>query len=649
MAAALPLLAHAINIPAPWLVVWALLALFTVGLAVLLRTRLHRLKPWHKCAILSLWVHVLLGCLIGAVRIATGGPGLGDGYGPPIQVALLPAEGEAAVPPANLLEQPPVAQPIEAPDDPPAAPTTANESEQPQSAEQAPPSQPLAPPELLAAAEPPAAPPEVADPPPPDDLEPPDVAPPDDQAPSDQPPEPNEIADDPSDRPPLDPAPHQSAPLADAAPPQTAPPAPDDHEQPRVAAAPSDAQRPSGIAQTAAEPTPPSAAAPPSTYAARFAPNRLAIAESGGGGANTERAVAAGLAWLAANQEPDGRWDPRRHGAGQERFVLDQDRGAAGAKADTGISALALLAFLGAGHAHRDGPYALTVGQGLEYLRHAQRHDGNLCGDAELFARMYCHSMASFALAEACALSRDQRLLPAVRAAAGYSLAVQHPSDGGWRYRPGDTGDTSQLGWQVMALRSAEQGGVQIPAVTWTRVDRFLRQVVRGRAGGLAVYRPEEARPSRAMTAEALYCRQLATGRADGDLAAAALAEAIGSLVEEPPSQRAVNLYYWYYATLALHRAQHVSPQAAAAWRTWNDALTQTLLATQRPDGSWPATCLWGGYGGRVYATALATMCLEVYYRYAPPADAPAPEHISSGPLPLAGRAGEGGSAPYPR
>jgi hypothetical protein len=32
--------------------------------------------------------------------------------------------------------------------------------------------------------------------------------------------------------------------------------------------------------------------------------------------------------------------------------------------------------------------------------------------------------------------------------------------------------------------------------------------------------------------------------------------------------------------------------------------------------GSWSPDGLWGGYGGRIYSTALATMCLEVYYRY---------------------------------
>jgi hypothetical protein len=34
--------------------------------------------------------------------------------------------------------------------------------------------------------------------------------------------------------------------------------------------------------------------------------------------------------------------------------------------------------------------------------------------------------------------------------------------------------------------------------------------------------------------------------------------------------------------------------------------------------GSWDPDNEWGGYGGRVYSTALAAMCLEVYYRYLP-------------------------------
>jgi hypothetical protein len=328
--------------------------------------------------------------------------------------------------------------------------------------------------------------------------------------------------------------------------------------------------------------------------------------------------VRAALGWLAASQEAEGHWDPKRFGAGQERYVFGESRGGAGARADTGISALALLAFLGAGHTHRQGPYADNVARGLDYLRRAQAANGNLGGQAELFAHMYCHSMATFAVSEAAAMTGDVKLLPVVRKAASYSLAVQHPTDGGWRYRPGDAGDTSQLGWQLMALKSAELAGVEIPPATWTRVERFLRSVERGAAGGLAAYRPEGP-PTRAMTAESLFCRQLIMRRPDGALSPAAVNEARASLLEEPPGGKITNYYYWYYATIALHAARESNAEAADAWKRWNGELTTTLVAGQENDGSWPATCLWGGYGGRVYTTALATMCLEVYYRYTAP------------------------------
>jgi len=50
--------------------------------------------------------------------------------------------------------------------------------------------------------------------------------------------------------------------------------------------------------------------------------------------------------------------------------------------------------------------------------------------------------------------------------------------------------------------------------------------------------------------------------------------------------------------------------------------MQRELLARQRHDGalvgSWDPDNLWGNYGGRVYSTAMATLCLEVYYRYLP-------------------------------
>jgi len=57
-------------------------------------------------------------------------------------------------------------------------------------------------------------------------------------------------------------------------------------------------------------------------------------------------------------------------------------------------------------------------------------------------------------------------------------------------------------------------------------------------------------------------------------------------------------------------------------WDKWNTEMKSTLLQLQRQQGdnagSWPANGVWGGYGGEVYSTAMATLNLEVYYRYLP-------------------------------
>ena len=178
----------------------------------------------------------------------------------------------------------------------------------------------------------------------------------------------------------------------------------------------------------------------------------------------TEAAVQAALHWLAANQGEDGRWDCSLHGGGREMKTLGHDRGGAGGEADTAVTGLAILAFLGAGQTHVDGPHATSVRRGLEFLVRSQAADGNLAGRAELFARMYCHGMATLAMSEAYGMTGDSGLRPCLERALGYTIRAQHPVTGGWRYQPGDEGDTSQLGWQLMSLHSAELAGLPIPA-----------------------------------------------------------------------------------------------------------------------------------------------------------------------------------------
>ena len=98
---------------------------------------------------------------------------------------------------------------------------------------------------------------------------------------------------------------------------------------------------------------------------------------------------------------------------------------------------------------------------------------------------------------------------------------------------------------------------------------RFLRSVSSGDYGGLASYRPGE-QATRTMTAEALVCWQF-LGMAREDPASN---EAGDFLLGQLPGQGAVNVYYWYYGTLAMYQLQ------GEYWRRWNQALQTQLLGT---------------------------------------------------------------------
>ncbi|MEM9825758.1 MAG: squalene--hopene cyclase [Planctomycetota bacterium] len=339
-------------------------------------------------------------------------------------------------------------------------------------------------------------------------------------------------------------------------------------------------------------------------FAARSGASKTVALRNTGGDAETEAAVAMALRFLASTQQPDGSWAPQ--GGGIDRRTLGISRPGAGSRAHTGITGLSLLAMIGAGNTHHRGEYSDEVYRGLAWLIGKQSHDGSLAGDATIYSATYCHAMATLAMAEAAAMTGDRSAVTSATRAIDFSLKAQHPRTGGWRYRPGDEGDLSQLGWQAMAIDAGYRAGIEIPTQSVSGIQRFLNSVRQGRDGGLASYRPAEL-PSRTMTAEALATRLL-TGTPTSE---AAMVEAENMILQATPGTGQDNYYFWYYATVALHQRQN------AAWQTWNTALKKRLLQIQAADGSFPTNSAWGGYGGKVYATAMATLCLESYYRHA--------------------------------
>jgi hypothetical protein len=357
-------------------------------------------------------------------------------------------------------------------------------------------------------------------------------------------------------------------------------------------------------------------------YSSRLQGKAEALELYGGDGA-TENAVELGLRWLAAHQDADGRWDADGFSRHCQHFSPCGGKGFP--EFDVGVTSLAVLAFLGAGHSPaRPGPNQRHVRKGLDFLLGAQDGSGAF-GDRNK-NYVYNHALATLALSEAFGMTRERRYAEGVEAALRFSRSAQQPG-GGWDYTAARTGrnDLSITGWQVMALRGAEQTGIFVPGDTKARVHEYLRKAFTPRGYGIYADRnPEAGRRGINMVAVGLLS-YLYLGGLPSEPRVRLAADHILAHEHLPNPGRFrdwdktyQSYYYWYTATLCLFHLGD-SPR----WEAWNDRLKNALLPLQvtrhHAEGSWNPEENWiGSSGGRVYATAMGVLTLEVYYRYEP-------------------------------
>jgi hypothetical protein len=341
-----------------------------------------------------------------------------------------------------------------------------------------------------------------------------------------------------------------------------------------------------------------------------------------GGSDVTESAVARALAWLVKQQDrQDGQWSlrgPYVNGGSQENRLA--------------ATAMALLALQGAGHTPAEGRYATAVDRGWKGLLARQLPDGSFdVTPLPSHHSLYAHAQATIALCELYGMTHDPAFRKPAERAVAYAVAAQGPN-GGWRYGPGQMGDMSVTGWFLMALKSAEMAGLDVPARAFESLGAFVDTVavaegtrygyrhdpptMAATANPLAP--PIEYRPgpvTAAVSAEGLLARQfLGWPRQDRRLGAGV------ELLLAPPLMdfdRAKDVYAWYYITQVVH---HLGGEP---WIRWNDRMKEVLPAMQitrgSEAGSWdPALDKWGSAGGRLFMTCFCTYMLEVYYRHLP-------------------------------
>ena len=283
-------------------------------------------------------------------------------------------------------------------------------------------------------------------------------------------------------------------------------------------------------------------------------------------------------------------------------------------QSDVAATAMALLPFLGAGQTHKSkGIYGSPIAKGLAWLLQQEDHEGKFA-DHYFERPMYAQALATLAVCESYGMTRDERIGAAARRAVGYIQRAQNTSTGGWRYHPGDSGDTSVFGWQIMALKSAQMAHLPVDSLVLDNAQKWLRSVAKGEHRGLYSYQPYRE-VDHTMTAVGLLCRQYL----GVDPKEASVLEGKTSLLENLPDPKTeVNCYYWYYATLAMHNF------IDSDWDAWNRKMHRTLIESQTREGcatgSWdperPTADAWGVLGGRLMTTSFNALTLEVPYRY---------------------------------
>jgi hypothetical protein len=355
-------------------------------------------------------------------------------------------------------------------------------------------------------------------------------------------------------------------------------------------------------------------------FEGRGAAARSQMMADNGGTKKSDDAVRDALDWIMRHQLPDGGWS-FNHTIGPGNRSTKNPGSLAEAR--NGATAMALLPFLGYGMIptkemlkskdEKTRAWANCVERGIHFLIYVQPQNGNvkiangMADYTDKGGRLYSHGLCAITLCEAYGMTHRKDYMPFAQMSLNFIVYAQDPVGGGWRYRPREAGDTSVVGWQVMALKSGHMAYLKVPPGTVKGAYHFLDSVQANSGSSYGYTTPG----SRAATnAIGLLCRMYLGWKKDHG----ALQGGVAVLDQQGPSK---NMYYNYYAT------QIMRHYGGEEWEKWNNRMRDQMVNTQSKVGLEKGSWYIGGdhgakSGGRLYDTSMATMILEVYYRHMP-------------------------------
>ncbi|MCX7703272.1 MAG: terpene cyclase/mutase family protein [Planctomycetota bacterium] len=303
-------------------------------------------------------------------------------------------------------------------------------------------------------------------------------------------------------------------------------------------------------------------------------------------------AITDAIDWLVKTQEPSGFWDAKKWGGHKDYTV--------------GLTALSLLALLNSGKDSDATQSIIAVERAVKYLIKQQSDEGYFgpqCGRT-----MYNHGIATVALLEYYGISKDERLIKPLDRAIKYICTTQK-KNGGWGYVDGKE-NTSISVWPLLALGLAQKMGCRSIQENLEKGIAWIKSMFdeKGYAGysqrGDFPLGPETL-TSMASFLISLYSDEKADSH--GCEIDSGVKQSLEQIAAREDSN--INYYRWYFLIQALSTCDTQSDK-------WIDSLQKELIKSQvkkgEHSGSWDPNDCWGSVGGRVYATALATLSLQL-------------------------------------
>ena len=312
-------------------------------------------------------------------------------------------------------------------------------------------------------------------------------------------------------------------------------------------------------------------------------------------------AIDRGLRFLVSRQDSDGFW---RCDVGYKLNV--SYKVTAAGKPHVGVTAQACIALMANGNLPGRGRYGQNLTKGIDFIVASVNPDTGYI--SRYGTRMYSHAFATLCLAEVYGMSGHQNIRRPLEKAINLIVECQN-EQGGWRYEPiAMDADMSVTVCQVQALRAARNVGIRVPKKHIERaIDYIRRSATYSGAFKYQLLPMSQSRVSFALTAAgvtALY----GTGVYEEEKLKKGLEYMMHPPRNDPhpPSNHYFYYYGHYYAIQAMYLA------GGNYWKYWFPRIRDELVNNQGADGSWEDNV------GKIYATAVAVLILQIPYRYLP-------------------------------